>query len=184
LAYLSGGQLFVLDGTGAAPYRVPGAGKAGVAGATRVRLSENGGFVAYQEGTDLWVAPTFGGRKPRLVSEHVAHWDWSPSVDVLAVVERPSNISALGGDLLLSGYGNEVHVAPGVHVDDIVWSPDGHTLAFTAETDVLAPGQLYVASIECTSDCTATTRPIPINAAPDQIDVRAGTFAGWSEGAT
>ena len=94
LAYVSAGQLFILDGAGDPPRPVPGA--VDVAGA---RWSHDGEWLAYQETAasgsgQLHVVRADGSRAHGIGAPgEIRTWAWSPTADVIAYIRGTATVS-------------------------------------------------------------------------------------------
>jgi dipeptidyl aminopeptidase/acylaminoacyl peptidase len=82
VAYVSRGQVFVLDGTGRPPRPVDD-GRASCC----VAWAPDGAHLGFQRGAELWMSDT-DGQHTRRVASNVRRWSWSPDGEAIAVLPR------------------------------------------------------------------------------------------------
>src|SRR6266700_8784 len=129
LAYVSDGQVFVLDGDGHAPLRVRGA-----TDACCVAWAPDGAYLAFQRHGDLWVAER-DGTETRRVARAVRRWAWAPDGQALAVIPKPSPGGGAGTGIVF--YGAEDPAVRdtqlrGYRVLDLAWAGLGRRIAVSA----------------------------------------------------
>ncbi len=187
LAYVSGGQLFVLDGTGS-PARAVGNGVE----IAKIRWSPDGRWLAYEPqtpngGGGVFVVRADGSAAPVKVTDGSMQWDWSPTEDVLAVVGPDTSPNAYGGTIqLLRPDRPDAPIAtvnpPYLAAYGLSWAPDGRTLAFSVANH--GPQQasidhLFAVEVGCGGECTSRLREIPVNLPTNNVD-NGLEFAGWT----
>jgi Tol biopolymer transport system component len=112
-------------------------------GPTSAKWSPDGRWIAYDDGTGLWVIrPDGTGRRRLARGEDVYPNTWSPDGKSLAYPSRQlSGVTIVGVDrnvskrLQLGGHRR-------LSVDGLSWSPDGRQLAF--QSGLIGPTQLWV----------------------------------------
>jgi len=179
LAYVSAGQVRILDGRGGAPIRVPG-----VADACCVAFSPDSYYVAFERGGDLWVAEHDGTELHR-VARSVTRWEWAPDGQALAVVRRHgTGIEFVGADdsriraTLLRDH----------RVLDMSWAGYGRRIAVSAAPaggDPAAGGRADLYMLEVPgpygNDCPALCPEAPLSVPVSHPGTGSGPLlAGWS----
>jgi dipeptidyl aminopeptidase/acylaminoacyl peptidase len=182
LAYVSSGQVFVLDGKGSPPLRVRG-----TKSACCVAFSPDGYYVAFQQRGDLWVAEHDGSELHR-VARSVARWAWAPDGQALAVIPKPGRGGTGGTGITI--YGAEDSTIretqlPDYRVLDLAWSGLGRRLAVSAVPGAgTAPARAEVFMLEVPGpygeDCPALCPEAPVRIPVDHPDSSGPLFAGWS----
>jgi Tol biopolymer transport system component len=183
IAYVSGGQLYVLDGTGAAPRDLAGVE------VRRMAWSPDGLWLAYQEqgpngGGGLFIVPVAGG-SPTQVSASPFDWQWSPTAATLAVVAEAPDTKAFGGPVELvrpERPAAPVAVANPPYLGSyaLSWSPDGKTLAFAVyRRGQPAVDHLFAVTVGCGGSCLSRLREVPVGVSPGNTD-NGLEFADWT----
>ncbi len=190
LAYPSDRALVILDGTGAAPRSV-----SLPAPAERVRWSPDGAWLAVQTHSDPDAA---NGRGELLVmkadatglvrvpvSTAPSDWEWSPTRDVLAVVDEGPT-SRNGSITVFAAPDFAAPAAKPIPAEFpfgfLAWSPDGSQFVFKTYT-AKAPfvDQLWtVDQSGCPPACGGSPREVPVGIRPKSQSDLGFLFAGWS----
>ncbi|HEY3096096.1 MAG TPA: hypothetical protein VGK05_04610 [Acidimicrobiia bacterium] len=183
LAYVSKGQVFVLDGKGSPPLRVRG-----TTAACCVAFSPDGYYVAFQQRGDLWVAEHDGSELHR-VARSVARWAWAPDGQALAVIPKPGRDGRGGTGIDIYGAEDskirETQL-PDYRVLDLAWAGFGRRLAVSAVPGAgTAAARAEVFMLEVPGpygeDCPALCPEAPVRIPVDHPDSSSGPlFAGWS----
>jgi dipeptidyl aminopeptidase/acylaminoacyl peptidase len=129
LAYVSQGQVFVLDGKGRPPRRVRG-----VTNACCVAFSPDGYYVAFQRRDDLWVVEHDGTELHR-VARAVERWAWAPDGQALAVIPKTGpDVSGRTGVEFYGARDSSINetLLPEYRVLDLAWAGYGRRLAASA----------------------------------------------------
>jgi Tol biopolymer transport system component len=137
-AWVSGGQLWLFNGSGAAR------SVAGSSPASGPAWSHDGQWVSYlrrptQSRSELWVVRPDGSGNRRLWTGKIGGFAWSPTADELAVSAAP----AVGvGGLSVAGTDGSLRlvVTDTVEVNSFAWSPDGQSIAYA---EVVAPAASF-----------------------------------------
>jgi dipeptidyl aminopeptidase/acylaminoacyl peptidase len=179
LAFVSDGQVHILDGRGSPPIRV-----SGVDDACCVAFSPDSYYVAFERHGDLWVAEHDGSELHR-VARSVTRWEWAPDGQALAVVrDHASGIEFVGADdsrirtTLLSGQ----------RVLDMSWAGYGRRIAVSAVPErgpAGAAGRAQLLMLEVPgpygNDCPALCPETPLPVAVSDADPGSRPLlAGWS----
>jgi dipeptidyl aminopeptidase/acylaminoacyl peptidase len=185
LAYVSKGQVFVLDGKGSPPLRVRG-----TKAACCVAFSPDGYYVAFQQRGDLWVVEHDGTELHR-VARSVARWAWAPDGQALAVIPKPARDGSGGNGITI--YGAEDSAVRDTQladrrVLDLAWAGLGRRLAVTAVPTGASAGEgaraeLFMLEVPGPygDDCPALCPEAPVRVPIDHPDNTSGPlFAGWS----
>jgi Tol biopolymer transport system component len=183
LAYVSNGQMFVLDGKGNPPLRVRG-----TKAACCVAFSPDGYYVAFQQRGDLWVVEHDGSELHR-VARSVGRWAWAPDGQALAVIPKPGRDGSGGTGIDI--YGAEDPTIrdtqlPDYRVLDLAWSGLGRRLAVSAvrvADTAVARAEVFMLEVPGPygDDCPALCPEAPVRIPVDHPDSSSGPlFAGWS----
>jgi hypothetical protein len=194
LAYYSGGALRILDGSGGTPrvVSIPAAPQ-------RVAWSADGKWLAVQTDSgaqaqngqgDLYVVGVGTSTLVRVgVSGGTADWQWSPTRDVLAVVDQ----SALARNGTIDVFSSPDFARPAAQpiaaefpAGFLAWSPNGQRLLYKTYT-VKAPFIDKLWSVDestCPSVCGASATPMTVSLQPEPTGDIGFIFAGWSADAT
>jgi WD40 repeat protein len=194
LAYPSEGGLVILDGTGGAPRSV-----SFPAPVDRVRWSPDGEWLAVHIHSDSYAASgqsalfalradsTTPVRMP--VSAAAADWEWSPTHDVLAVVDQPA--AARNGSITVFAAPDftapvSTPIPAEFPVGFLAWSPDGSRLFFKSYSlDGSFVDRLWsVDEQRCPPTCSPAPTEFPTGIAADANSDVGLVFAGWSGDAT
>jgi dipeptidyl aminopeptidase/acylaminoacyl peptidase len=184
LAYVSAGQVFVLDGKGSPPVRVRG-----VTNACCVAFSPDGYYVAFERHGDLWVVEHDGTELHR-VARSVARWEWAPDGQALAVIRKTAGDRRGGGIDFVGAEDSNIRetMLPDHRVLDLAWAGFGRRVAVSAvpAAGAAATGarsQVFMLEVpgpygeNCPALCPEAPLPIPV----DHPDAASGPlFAGWS----
>ena len=145
LAFVSHGELWVLDGFNGSLRQVRSSG----ADPVDPTFSADGKWLAYlvepyasalnAPPSQLWIARS-NGTDAHLVKQlgQASELSWSPTNDVLAAVETPLNTAVPATAFnappsaiwLMSPTGSAYMLAGSLHATNFVWSPDGREIAF------------------------------------------------------
>jgi len=192
LAYESDGALWILDGTGAAPRSVALPGTL-----EQASWSPDGAWLAIQTGSgpyaangqgDVFVMPADGTNLAR-VPVAAAGWAWSPTRDVLAVVNqlpaaRNGSIAVYAAPDFTTPMTKPIPAAEPAGF--IAWSPDGDRLIFKTYTPH-APFVDHLWSLDetnCPPVCDAAPRAIRVSVHLPAHNDLGFDFAGWSADGT
>ena len=190
LAYESGAALRILDGTGAPPRSVPLPGAL-----EQARWSPDGAWLAIQTDTgpyagngqgEVFVVRADGTDRVR-VPVAVAGWAWSPTRDVLAVVNQLP--AARNGSITLYAAPDFTTPTstpiPGAEpAGFIAWAPDGARLFYKTYTPrpPFVDRLWSVDETDCPPACSASPRAVPV--AVPRGEEFGFDFAGWSADGT
>lgn len=191
LAYPAGGKLWVLDGRSSSPRSIalPGV-------VEKMRWSHDGGWLALQtesgagvangQGT-LYVVRSDGtALVPVPVSAAATDWEWSPTRDVLAVVDEAP--SARTGAITVFAAPDFTHsastpIAAEFPVGFLSWSPDGRHLLYKTYNAIGPPWVDQLWSIDetgCPPACSTTPRRLPVGVHSSYKGDVGYIPAGWS----
>lgn len=180
LAYVSAGQVFILDGKGHPPRRVDRA-----TGACCVAWAPDGTSVAFQRGSELWITRE-DGTGTRRVARNVRKWSWAPDGEAIAVTPNPAPI---GGATGIDFYAVErprarVTQLRGYRVLDFAWAGLGRRLAVSALPPAgSGPAALFMLEVagpygDCADLCPEPAQPVAMDPSTGgPLDVY---FAAWS----
>ena len=185
LAYVSKGQLFVLDGQGGSPLQVRGA-----TGACCVAFSPDGYYIAFQRGDDLWVVEHDGTELHR-AARSVRRWAWAPDGQAVAVIPKPAPDGNGGTGIQFYGADDSSvreTLLPDHRVLDLSWSGFGRRIAVSAVpagSSTGAPPSAEVFMLEVPGpygeDCPELCPEAPLRVPVEHADNGSGPlFAGWS----
>jgi dipeptidyl aminopeptidase/acylaminoacyl peptidase len=177
LAFVSAGQVRILDGRGSSPIRV-----SGVDDACCVAFSPDSYYVAFERRRDLWVAEHDGSGLHR-VARSVARWEWAPDGQALAVVrEHGTGIEFVGAD----DSRIRATLLPERRVLDMSWAGYGRRIAVSAVPEGGGAGsraELFMLEVpgpygnDCPALCPEAPLPVPVS----HPGAESGPLlAGWS----
>jgi hypothetical protein len=189
LAYPSDRALVILDGTGAASGSVSLPGPV-----ERVRWSPDGAWLAIEThsgpnaatgGGELFVMRANATARVRVpVSAAAGDWEWSPTRDVLAVVDEAPGVRT-GSITFFAAPNFDAPAAPPIPAEFpgfFAWWPDGSRLLFKTYT-AKAPFVDQLWSVDesgCPPACSASPREIPVGIRPEPQSDVGFEFGGWS----
>ena len=191
LAYPAGGKLWVLDGAGQSPRSIA------VSGAVeKVRWSHDGTWLAVEtqsgaggasrQGTLFVVRSDGTSLVPVPASVAVTDWEWSPTRDVLALVDQAP--SARTGAISVFAAPDFTHsastpIAAEFPVGFLSWSPDGRRLLYKTYNAIGPPWIDRLWSIDetgCPPACSTTPRRVPVGVHSGYNGDVGYISAGWS----
>lgn len=185
VAYVSGGHVFILDGTGRPPRPVQ-QGRATCC----VAWAPDGAHLAFQRGPELWMSSADGEHTRRIASS-VRRWAWSPDGEAIAVLPRGrQHRPAAGIDFYAIDLPRfRLTLLRHDNVLDFAWAGLGRRLAVSVRpittSPPAAPARSTLLMLEvpgpygdCATLCPEPAQPVAIdNPSPANSDIY---FAGWS----